>query len=403
MPAVQQLVVAFLLLSAPWALAQPTLPRSAQACFELGEDLMARHQYGEAHEALTACLQRDPYFADAYYTRGLARERLERWQDALTDYNIYLEFRPAHPEALLNRAQLRFRLGQFEPARKDLLVLLQAPPGETTTVFFKQSAFGQGVNQVFTTQGSGQAYLYHYLGLTELALRHPREAIAAFNRALALGGPDADVLVNRGRAYEVLELYDSAGFDYKAALQREPRHALAKHNLAVLAGPQQQADTLLAEAIADNPEMPYAFAERAFTRLEQGDFAGALADYNQAIRIDSTQVDYYLNRGLANERLGRPEAAFRDYTRALNLQDNYQKAWLNRGNLLSHLGKLEEAVKDYDVAIALNPGYAPAYYNRAAARYRLGKHVLACQDVVQAERLGHPVPPKLKKQVCPGQ
>ena len=386
------------------AQAQPTLPRSAQACYELGESLMERHQYAEAHEAFTACLQREPYFADAYYARGLARERLEQWHDALTDYNIYLELRPSHAEALLNRAQLRFRLGQYELARTDFIALLNAPPGETTTVFFKQAAFGQGVSQVFTTQGSGQAYLFNYLGLTETSLGHPREAIAAFNRALLLGGPDADVLVNRGRAFEALQLSDSARFDYEAALQRDPQHALAKHNLAVLAGKQQQqqqASTLLDEAIAANPNMPYAYAERGFARLGQGDFQGAVADYNEAIQIDSTQVDYYLNRGLANERLGNVEQSFRDYTKALTLQETFEKAWLNRGNLLSHLGRLDEAVKDYGVAIALDPNYGSAYHNRAVAYYRLGKNTLACHDIGQAERLGQAVPSQLKKQVCP--
>ncbi len=55
---------------------------------------------------------------------------------ALTDYNIYLEYRPDHHEALLGRAQVRLRLNQYELAKGDLLKMLDLPLGETTAIFF---------------------------------------------------------------------------------------------------------------------------------------------------------------------------------------------------------------------------------------------------------------------------
>ncbi len=39
---------------------------------------------------------------------------------ANTDYSIYLEIKPDQPEALYTRATIRYRLGLYEQAKKDL-------------------------------------------------------------------------------------------------------------------------------------------------------------------------------------------------------------------------------------------------------------------------------------------
>jgi tetratricopeptide (TPR) repeat protein len=383
------------------ASAQTEFPRSAQRCYEMGEAFLEKREWSNAHAAFDACLQNDAYFADAYYARGLAREHLNEWPEALTDYNIYLEWKPDHVEARFNRAQLRFRLEQYELARQDFITLLQQPPGETTTVFFRQDAFSGAVNQVFTAQGANKAYLFNYLGLTETQLNHIEAAVASFDSALRFV-PDADVYVNRGIALEKMTRPDDARKDYQTALKLNAHHALAKHNLGALEakGKKPEALKLLDEAIEDNPKLPYAYAERGYARWENGDYENALMDYNEAIRIDSSQADYFLNRGLVHEKLNHHLAAYRDYTRAVNLNEKLEKAWLSRGNLLTRLNRLSEAIDDYTIALIFHPTYATACYNRALAYQRLGQLRKACTDLLRAEELKMEVPARLKKQVC---
>ncbi len=394
----------FLGVATAWlpAQAQEDMPRSAVACYELGEQHLQNKDWDAALAAFDAALQRDAYFADGYYARGLVREQKGLLNEALTDYNIYVSLRPTHVEALFNRAQLRFRMEQFALALEDFKTLLYLPTGETTTVFFRQNAFGGEVNQVFTAQGANNSYLHNYIGLTLTQLQRFDEAVVAFDSALRQT-PDADVLVNRGIAYEKKGNADLARLDYEAALQLQPHHALAKHNLAVLAArhqPEALNVALLNEAIDDNPALPYAWAERGHARFLQGDYNGALTDFNEAIRINPAEADYYLQRGQVYEKLHRSADAYRDYTEAVKYNERDEKVWLQRGNLLTRLGRWQEAIEDYTVALTHHPTYAAAWYNRALARQRLGQLATACADLKMAEQNGLVVPAKLKKQVC---
>jgi tetratricopeptide (TPR) repeat protein len=360
------------------------------------------HRWEEALAALDACIVRDPGQTEAFSLRATVREHFNMDEEALTDYNVYLELRPQNTEALFARAQLQFRLGKFAAAKEDFIKLTYLPQTETNTVFFQTDAYGGGTNKIFTTQGAEKAYLFNYIGLTEVRLGNPTKAIEWYDSALRTIQSDPDIFVNRGIAREQTKDLNGALLDFRRALQLNPSHALAKQHMGALAKgshPDSSA-SLLDAAIRDNPNMPFAYAERGFDRLQNGQYRGALDDYNQAIRLNPHEEEYFLNRGLIKERLKDGDGAYRDYTRAIALKNNFDKAWLNRGNLLAKAGRLSEAIEDYTVAITYNASYSPAYYNRAIARGRLRQDAEACQDLQMAEKLGHEIPAKVKRQIC---
>lgn len=371
--------------------------------YESGEKFMNHQQWDSALHALNTCLRLDASFADAYYARGLTRERLALFEEALTDYNIYLEWKPDHPEALFNRAQLRYRLKKYEFARQDLLRLLSLPPGETTTVFFRQNPFSNEVNQVFTTQGSNKAYVFNYLGLVDTQREDFGQAIHWFDSALMITPRDAELLVNRGIAFEKSGDARSAQRDYEAALALNANLAIAKHNLSVLLsknGKHTTAEQMLNEAIDDNPQLPFAYAERGYHHMSRGDYQKALIDFDHAIQLDSSQQDYFLNRGIVHEKMRHYKAALSDYSRALRINERFEKAWLNRGNLQVTLKNLPEAIEDYTVAITYDPAYGLAYYNRAIAYHRMGRLAEACQDIRKAKDLQIDIPRKVEAALC---
>lgn len=377
--------------------------KSAKIYHEEAEEALARKQPGKAHEGLNECLRIDPSFYDAYYTRGLVREQLGEFDGALTDYNIYLELRPDHTEALFSRATLRYKRGQYELAKSDFIKLLGLPHGETTTVFFRQDAFASTSTTVFTTQGSGKAYLFNYVGLTETKLKNFKTAIVAFDSAITLNPRDADQFVNRGLAKENNQDIDGAIADYQLALSIHPEHSLARHNLGAIKATHivtEDSEKLLKESIEQNPNLPYPHAQLAYHKFNNGDFKSALHEYNEAIRIDATDVEYLLNRGLVKEKLKDYEGALADFTKALEMKSDYEKVWFNRGNVLTRLNRLPEAIEDYTMAIFYDPRYASAYYNRALDRNKLGKAQEACEDLGRAQELGMTVKKSLHVKVC---
>lgn len=386
----------------PFSLEAQDKRASSAALYEQGEAAHNAGNYKLALEYLNKCLTESPGFAEAYFTRGAAKEQLQDLAGANTDYNIYLELKPDQPEALLSRATVGYQLGFYDRAKADFLKLLTLPAGETNTVYYNQSASSTGSNQIMTAQGLIKPQLYNYLGLVETKLGRYKEAIGWLDSAIAIDPKNADYLVNRGIAKESLNDI-TASADYYAALALRPDHAIALHNLAVLKRKTGEIGAMnddLDKAIESDSSMLYPYLERAYQRMEGGYYKGALEDYNQALEIQSNDPEIWLNRGHVKEKLNDYKGAQSDYTKAIALKENYEKAWLNRGNVLSKLGRIEDAIEDYTVAITFNPEYAAAFFNRAIARQRNKQLTEACQDLQRAETLGQVVSEKMKKEIC---
>lgn len=377
-----------------------TYPRTATECYDLGESFVEKQEWKNALNTFNECLRLDPTFADAYYARGLVKEHLKQLSEALTDYSIYVDLKPDHTEAIFNRAQLRYKLHLYSLAKEDFQKLLALPAGETSTVFFRQQAFNGGVDQIFTSQGVGKAYVFNWLGLTETALQNYRQALIHFDSAIRLSPQDPDIFVNKGIALAKSNNPEKAKIEYAKALQLDPHHALAKYNSTVLQKGMLTSTGLLDSAIADNPTLPYVYAERGYERMQQENYTDALQDYNTAIRIDPTQADYFLNRGVVKEKLRQYQGAYSDYSRALLLDEQHAMAWLNRGNLLFKQNRLQEALDDYTAAITFHQDYGAAYYNRALVYQKLQQFTLACADLQQAEKLSMNIPSALKSKLC---
>ena len=123
------------------------------------------------------------------------------------------------------------------------------------------------------------------------------------------------------------------------------------------------------------------------TKYDLGDYKGAIADYDTAIRLNPDYAEAYLNRGSAKHKLGQRFAAIADYDSAIRLNPDYANAYYNRGIAKGQLGQHFAAIADFDTAIRLKPDYANTYYNRGNAKGQLGQHFAAIADYDSAIRL----------------
>ena len=123
------------------------------------------------------------------------------------------------------------------------------------------------------------------------------------------------------------------------------------------------------------------------TKYHLGDYKGAIADYDIAIRLNPDYAETYYNRGVAKGKLGQYFAAIADYDTAIRLNPDYALAYLNRGVAKGKLGQHFAAIADYDTAIRLNPDDDLAYHNRGFAKSKLGQYFAAIADYDTAIRL----------------
>lgn len=376
-------------------------PKSPEAMLEEGMVLQEDESYADAIVLLNECIYLYPSLAEAYALRAACKEQLAQLNSALTDYTISLELLPNQYEVLLKRGALLFNLELYEKSRQDFSKLLTLPTGETTTVFYRKSAHSEGTDKIMTAQGFLKPQVYNYLCLIETHLNQCKKGIAYADSAISLNPIEPDYYVNRALAKQVCgDKTFKADFD--KALELNPEHAIALHNLALLEGKDgsyEQAEKRLTEAINSDSTLSYSYSERGYYRFQRGDYRGAISDYNQALKLNNTNPEVWLNRGIAKERLNDFKGAYADYTQAIELQEDFTKAWLNRGNLFTKQGQYQKAIEDYTAAITFHPNYAAAYYNRALAKHHL-KSSGACEDLKEAIALGMKIDKTVRDEIC---
>lgn len=113
----------------------------------------------------------------------------------------------------------------------------------------------------------------------------------------------------------------------------------------------------------------------------------AMADYNQALKIDPTNPQAYHNRGLLYQAKGQLDLAIADFTQALRIDPNYAHAYLNRGRAYHSNGQDNLAIPDYVQAIRIDPSSASAFFDLARAYDGTGRSDLAVDDYTQALKL----------------
>jgi tetratricopeptide (TPR) repeat protein len=125
-------------------------------------------------------------------------------------------------------------------------------------------------------------------------------------------------------------------------------------------GDHQGAITRYTQALASGSlskeNQAIAYNNRGNAYDDMGDTAKAVADYDQALRLNPMFTETYFNRAFARHRLGRYQEALRDYDRLLSLEPALASGYFNRSFTWAALGRYDKAVTDTQKALELSPG-----------------------------------------------
>ena len=141
------------------------------------------------------------------------------------------------------------------------------------------------------------------------------------------------------------------------------------------------------QAIKLNPDWPGSYANRGHSKHLLKDYEGAIADYNQAIKLKPDDAESYYHRGNSKNDLGDYQGAISDHDQAITLKLAFADAYLSRGIVKKNLGDYQGAIADYNQAIKLKPAFADAYYNRGSFYKELNDNQNAINDYRQAAKL----------------
>jgi tetratricopeptide (TPR) repeat protein len=184
--------------------------------------------------------------------------------------------------------------------------------------------------------------------------------------------------------------YDIAIALYSAALQK-PVWTRQKAALHSNRGYAYNSKRQFAEAIADqteairlNPQLSYAFAARGYAYLEKGELDKGFVDLTESIRLDPNSDSAYYNRGLLLDRRGEFSDALKDFDEGVRCTPERADRLVARGLCYFALGDFDRALASFDGAVATEPSNAIGYLARSKFYARSGNADKQQRDYQQA-------------------
>ncbi|MEP0785005.1 tetratricopeptide repeat-containing serine protease family protein [Coleofasciculus sp. FACHB-129] len=218
---------------------------------------------------------------------------------------------------------------------------------------------------------------WHNRGAALGELQRYEDALASFDKAIALKPDDANIWNNRGLALEKLQRYEDAVASYDKAIALKADYAEAWNNRGnALQDLQHYEDAIASydKAIALKADYAEVWNNRGNALRKLQRYEDAIASYDKAIALKADDAAAWNNRGVALRNLQRYEDAIASYDKAIALKADDAAAWNNRGAALGHLQRYEDALASFDKAIAIKPNYAMAWDNRGIALEPLKRH-----------------------------
>ena len=148
---------------------------------------------------------------------------------------------------------------------------------------------------------------------------------------------------------------------------------------------------LYTEAILLEPSMTEAYVNRGVAHESLGNLGAAMADYNTALAIDAKSIDArtsaYINRANGYLKLWDYDQAIADCNKALELDPSNFTAYVNLGYVHFILDDHDQAIRSYDQALRYEPRDAYVFLNRGASHHAKGDYDSALSDYGKALEL----------------
>lgn len=249
-------------------------------------------------------------------------------------------------------------------------------------------------NQAISINPTVSPQVYLMRGKSLAAKGFNNEAMLDYNNVLRTWPDSANVYCARGMLYQSMGQLNQAQEDFEQALQIDPNNALTFYSQGVLyleMKNYERALELFDEAIALDTEYAAAYNRRGEVFVEMESFDRALADFSNALRLDPTLGRAYRNRGNLERKVSEYESAIRDYSQAVTFDPSDAESYYNRGFLYAIQERFDMAVPDIRKSLELDPEDGLRYGFLAKIYARQGKEELFYQNIEIALSKNYPM------------
>ncbi len=384
-----------------------TLDSQYPQALRLKATLLAENKkYSEASQIYEGMLNRGDIEDEDFLSWGMLYYWQKKYEDAL-HYFTMPEF-TEDTELWYYTGLTQYQLKQYKAALES----------------FKKAT------QTLDTLDESQASVFYNRAMVRFQNSDRAGALQDFFRAIYLS---PELVAQKHQAGDSLQLLGNAG------LMLNRQYTPTQLDSVQIAGYQDRAYAMLGEGIADNetmrlanmaiklgPNEPESYFLRARISYFQGEpmaamadmkkvfslkeknvsayehywrglvystmdaYENALQDFDHAIRMESSEPSYYIDRALVLAAIGNNSKALQDVNEAMKLEnqgDDHSYLLLVRASLLNDMEQYTQAITDCESVLFLQPDNALAYCMRGYAYSGLNHKLKAQADFVKALQL----------------
>lgn len=289
-------------------------------------------------------------------SRGLVKLRMGDARGALADFTAAYDNTAARAHSLYGRGLAKIELGRSAEGEADIAAAMAADDSVSAAYA------SYGLRGIAAVETSDDVFLRNTLAEGALLSSNDQfawciNAQGTFNRAQVIAGCTLVLRSGRVQAAGVGPAFVTRGVVYNDL------------------GRPQQALADLDQALKLDPSSSYALRNRALTRSNAGMLDEALADASEAMRLEPTSVFSFATRATVYMDRGQYPQAVADWDEVIRQQPDNADHHFNRGLALEEMESYSRAIADYDRANALVPNNPTILNGRCWARALWGRQL----------------------------
>jgi protein O-mannosyl-transferase len=131
-------------------------------------------------------------------------------------------------------------------------------------------------------------------------------------------------------------------------------------------------ESLWADTVAKRPHNAFAHGSLGAAYTRSGRLEAALAECQEAVRLNPNRALLRYNLAKVLERVGRGDQAIAEYAESARLEPQFAAAHNNYAAALARVGRMDEAKREFETSVHLQPSDAHAHFNLAALLADMG-------------------------------
>ncbi|MBX9695105.1 MAG: tetratricopeptide repeat protein [Cyanobacteria bacterium] len=314
--------------------------------------LINARKYGLALELVNRLHTRSPKDMTVLLLRAQIYSSINRTDDELSDLNEVLKHDPSNTAALMLRGQVYYAKSDGEKAFVDFDRLVSIQPNSATALLmrgvanvhrFQPEKAMDDLQRSLEIRKSPNTYFT--LGAAYINLFKIDEAIAAYNRSIALQPVSEMAHMMRGRCYYMLNEFGPAIEDYTYAIGLNP----SKWKLYYYRSQAYEESGQHAKAYADLKQVAVLepeYAERFYAK----DVDSTVDKFSgKQLSLQDSPEDLLVNKAIVVIQKGKYADAYKILSQALKLKPDQGSARLMRGRVLLEQKRYDEALADFNL------------------------------------------------------